>query len=60
MRITLFLLFFILFSGSIYSQKVNSPEIQKGDEYFNKEDYKNAFAIFSKAANEGNSYDFFE
>lgn len=56
MRFSFLMLLIITFSGSIHAQNDNSTNIQKGDDYYDKEDYKNAYVIFSKAANEGNSY----
>ncbi|MBO4608014.1 MAG: sel1 repeat family protein, partial [Prevotella sp.] len=56
MKISFLMLLMIAFCGSIHAQNDNSLDIQKGDDYYDKEDYKNAYVIFSKAANENNSY----
>ena len=56
MRTILLLLCFFSYGGTATAQKISTPEVDKAVEYYKRGDFKNAYSLFEKEANNGNSY----
>ena len=56
MKKLFFTLLLLALCATINAQKDMSFDVQKGIEFYDKGNYKEAFAIFSNAANKNNAY----